>query len=179
MTAVTNDTPSHLACNVDNSYPHALSGRQVSKYEMCYVRVNYLFVGMLYSRGFASPILILIFVVGVVLFGGWWLVNPVNQRAPEPESGIMGMVSRYGCPAQMEGDEDPCGSPYQGTVTFSDAVEEYSVSTETDADGRFSIKARPGTYTAHMEGIGVCKDPIVVEAGMVASTTVMCDNGIR
>lgn len=134
---------------------------------------------MTVSRGFASPILILIFVAGMVLFGGWWLVNPMNQRAPEPESGITGMVWSYGCPAQIEGDEDPCGGPYQGIVTFSAEDGEYSVSTETDPEGRFSVGARPGTYTAQVEGVGICKDLIVVELGTVVSTTVMCDNGIR
>ena len=98
-------------------------------------------------------------------------------------SGIRGQaLAGPQCPVEVQGS--PCPPvPYEGTVvaTVVESGTEYTVN--TDADGRFELPLKPGTYE-----VAILSDSsppfakpqsVTVEPGTFAEITVAVDTGIR
>jgi hypothetical protein len=103
-----------------------------------------------------------------------------------PDSGIRGLVTLSPtCPVQVEGDPDPCWTPYAATLEIHEQASDKLVTTVTSgADGHFEVRLAPGTYrivpqVAEVLPIAAPVEDIVVAAGRFTEVQVDFDSGIR
>lgn len=105
------------------------------------------------------------------------------RAASASDSGLRGQVL-YGptCPVQRPGAI--CERPYQATVVvFRIASRGTAVRVSTSADGRFSVRLRPGRYlvkvTGHTTFPRSSSQKVTVTAHRFTTVTIRIDSGIR
>lgn len=98
-------------------------------------------------------------------------------------SGIRGRaIAGPQCPVEMA--ESPCPDlPWEGTVVASATDSGETFTTSTDADGRFEMSLRPGTYEVTIDAASTpptaASQTVTVEDGSFTEIEVFVDTGIR